>query len=85
MFGRMDGATGIGPMEAQGGTRDVFCWVVGMDALYAELQSRGAEVAYPPTRQDYGMREFAVRDPLGRVLGFGEAIPPGSPDGEPIP
>jgi hypothetical protein len=27
---------------------------------------------YPPVVQPYGMKEFAVRDPNGYVLGFGQ-------------
>ncbi len=64
----------IQPMEAQGGTWDVFFWVHGVDALAKELVSAGAEVVYGPVVQEaYGMKELAVRDPDGHVLGFGEA------------
>lgn len=62
----------ICPNERQGGTWDVFFWVEGLDPLFAELTRLGAVVAYPPMVQPYGMREFAVRDPNGYVLGFGE-------------
>ena len=60
------------PNEKQGGTWDVFYWVEGLDALRADLVKRGAELAYDLTLQQYGMREFAVRDLDGHVLGFGE-------------
>jgi uncharacterized glyoxalase superfamily protein PhnB len=72
MLRRVVDGTRIVPNEAQGGTWDVFCWVVGLDALFRELRSRGATVVYEPTLQPYGTREFAVRDPAGYVLGFGE-------------
>jgi uncharacterized glyoxalase superfamily protein PhnB len=62
----------IVPAERQGGTWDVFCWVEGLDALQAELKDRGADFAYELTIQPYGMREIAVRDLNGYVLGFGE-------------
>ena len=52
----------ICPNERQGGTWDVFYWVEALDALFAE----------PPVVRPYGIREFAVRDPNGYVLGFGE-------------
>jgi len=42
--------------------------------LYRELTSAGAAVVYEPTVQLYGMKEFAVRDPNGYVLGFGQQI-----------
>ncbi len=62
----------ICPNEKQGGTWDVFCWVSDADALHAEMAARGATVVYPPTVQPYGVKEFAVRDPNGYVLGFGQ-------------
>lgn len=62
----------IVPSEAQGGTWDLFCWVSGLDALYAELLTRQVDTVYPPTLQPYGVREFAVRDCDGHVVGFGE-------------
>lgn len=66
-----DGAR-IVPNEAQGGTWDLFCWVTELDALFVDLSERGATVVYPPTLQPYGVREFAIRDASGYVLGFGE-------------
>lgn len=65
----------IRPNEAQGGTWDVFFWVTGLEALAAELTEAGAEVVYGPEVQEaYGMNEFAVRDPSGYVIGFGETV-----------
>jgi catechol 2,3-dioxygenase-like lactoylglutathione lyase family enzyme len=65
----------ITPNEKQGGTWDVFCWVEALDPLVEELEQRGATFVYPPVVHPYGMREFAVRDPSGYVLGFGEEWP----------
>ena len=62
----------IVPNESQGGTWDAFFWVDDVEALRAELASRGAPVVYGPVVQHYGMKEFAVRDPNGYVLGFGQ-------------
>jgi uncharacterized glyoxalase superfamily protein PhnB len=65
----------IAPNEKQGGTWDVFFWVKNVTALHAELAARGADVVYGPMIQtSYQMREFAVRDREGYVLGFGEAL-----------
>jgi len=72
MFRRAPDPARIIPVERQGGTWDVFCWVEGLDALQAELKRRGAVFAYELTIQQYGMREIAVRDLHGYVLGFGE-------------
>lgn len=66
----------IQPSEAQGGTWDAFFWVADVQALYQELRSNAAVIAYPVTLQPYGMKEFAVRDPDGHVLGFGQPWPP---------
>jgi len=74
MFRRVADPKLIVPNEKQGGTWDVFFWVSGISALHLELKSKGAEIVYGPVDQDYGIREFAVRDCDGHVLGFGEAI-----------
>jgi catechol 2,3-dioxygenase-like lactoylglutathione lyase family enzyme len=72
MLRRVEPAERIRPCEAQGGTWDAFFWVDAVDALHAELAGRGATIVYGPLDQPaYGMREFAIRDPDGHVLGFG--------------
>jgi uncharacterized glyoxalase superfamily protein PhnB len=81
MFRRVADASVIAPNERQGGTWDVFYWVRDVDALCAELTERGATVAYPPAVQPYGMKEFAVRDPNGYVLGFGQTWSGGAATG----
>ena len=75
MFRRVQDTSLLSPNEKQGGTWDVLSWVSDLEALYEELARNGAAVVYPPTVQPYGMREFAVRDPNGYVLGFGQALP----------
>jgi uncharacterized glyoxalase superfamily protein PhnB len=66
-------AARIVPNERQGGTWDVFFWVNDAQALYDELRARGAEIVYDPVIQtEYHMKEFAVRDADGYVLGFGQ-------------
>jgi uncharacterized glyoxalase superfamily protein PhnB len=75
MFRRVPDATLIRPNESQGGTWDVFFWVNDIQALYDELAANGAITVYPPIVQPYGMKEFAVRDPNGYVLGFGQEWP----------
>jgi uncharacterized glyoxalase superfamily protein PhnB len=72
MFRRAADPGLIRPNEQQGGTWDVFYWVEALDALFEELTRLGATVVYAPVVQPYGIREFAVRDPCGYVLGFGE-------------
>lgn len=75
MFRRAPDPDRICPNEKQGGTWDVFYWVEDLDPLYQELKGLGATFAYLPVVQPYGMKEFAVRDPNGYVLGFGQEVP----------
>ena len=51
---------------------DAYVWVRDADALYAEVKPRGANIAYEPMlMEEYGNREFAVRDLDGYLLAFG--------------
>ncbi|OFW44178.1 MAG: hypothetical protein A3J29_08030 [Acidobacteria bacterium RIFCSPLOWO2_12_FULL_67_14b] len=75
MFRRVAAPDRISPNEKQGGTWDAFFWVRDAKALHAELQANGADIVYGPMVQPaYHMLEFAVRDPDGYVLGFGESL-----------
>ncbi|MFQ5652795.1 MAG: hypothetical protein ACE5IY_22920, partial [bacterium] len=63
------------PNEKQGGTWDAFFWVSDAEALHAEFKSKGATIVYGPSVQAaYQMKEFAIRDSDGHVLGFGETL-----------
>lgn len=65
----------ICPNDSQGGAWDAFFWVDDATALHAELLGSGASVVYGPVVQEsYNIREFAVRDCDGHVLGFGQAL-----------
>jgi catechol 2,3-dioxygenase-like lactoylglutathione lyase family enzyme len=65
----------ITPSEKQGGTWDVFFWVSDANELHAEFKAKGVEIVYGPLIQEaYHMREFAIRDCDGHVLGFGERL-----------
>jgi catechol 2,3-dioxygenase-like lactoylglutathione lyase family enzyme len=55
---------------------DLYIWVSDVDALHAELTTRGATIVNPPEAED-GRREMLVRDLDGYILCFGEA--PGWP------
>ena len=61
-----------GPAEARG--RDVWFYFNcdDVDAMYAELRSRGAEIAAPSVAF-YGMKQAFVRDPDGYMLCFQSA------------
>ncbi len=61
------------PNERQGGTWDAFFWVADAQSLFDELHAKGADIVYGPILQpSYNMKEFAVRDHDGYVLGFGQ-------------
>ncbi len=65
----------IVPSEKQGGTWDAFFWVSDVQTLHAELHSKGVDIVYGPLIQEaYNMKEFAIRDSDGHVLGFGQAL-----------
>jgi catechol 2,3-dioxygenase-like lactoylglutathione lyase family enzyme len=50
----------------------IFC--KGVDALYDHFTSRGVTLSKPLQNEPYGMREFAIDDPDGHLLVFGEGI-----------
>ena len=56
------------------GAYDAFFNIVGVDALAAELRTRGADVLDGPEDRVYQQRELVVRDCNGLILGFGEDI-----------
>jgi uncharacterized glyoxalase superfamily protein PhnB len=53
----------------------VNVFVTEVDALHAELQSRGARILQPPGDRPYGMRDFDVDDLDGNRLTFGMEAP----------
>jgi len=50
----------------------IFC--KGVDALYAHLTARGANMVQPIDDRPYGMRDFALTDPDGHRLVFAQGI-----------
>jgi DNA-binding transcriptional MerR regulator/catechol 2,3-dioxygenase-like lactoylglutathione lyase family enzyme len=61
---------GDSPPPAQ----SAYVYVEDPDALCAEYQQAGADIADPVASRPYGMRDFVVRDPDGHrfILGCGE-------------
>lgn len=49
----------------------IYVVVDDPDAHHTRAVAAGAEVVYPLTDQDYGSRDYAVRDPEGFVWSFG--------------
>ena len=57
--------------HAPAGVR-IFFWVKDVDALYDEVTKRGAVIDVPIQTRAYGIRDFAVRDPNGVMVVFGQ-------------
>jgi uncharacterized glyoxalase superfamily protein PhnB len=74
MLRLVEDASAIVPMQRQGGTWDAFFWASDARGLFQELRDSGATVVYEPIIQPYGVDEFAIRDPDGHVLGFGQKL-----------
>ncbi len=53
---------------------DVYVRVDDADALYAELQERGAKIDYTIYDAPHGFREFGVQDPDGHDIAFGQPL-----------
>lgn len=58
---------------------DLFLWVRGIDALYAQHTAAGATIAEPLTDKPWGARQYVLRDPNGYHLKFAEPLPAPSP------
>ncbi len=50
----------------------IFFWVRDVEALYAEVTGRGAAIAVPIGTRPYRIRDFAIRDPNGVMMVFGQ-------------
>jgi uncharacterized glyoxalase superfamily protein PhnB len=55
---------------------DVYLHPDDVEAAYAELVERGAQIVHGLVDQGHGLREFRVRDQDGYILAFGQPIPP---------
>jgi uncharacterized glyoxalase superfamily protein PhnB len=64
------------PRYNQGvGRTTVYLVVDEVDSHFKRAREAGAEVMMEPTDQDYGSRDFAVRDPEGNIWAFGTYAP----------
>ncbi len=50
----------------------VHIFTEGLDALFLEVQARGADVSQGIVRQPWSARDFRVTDPSGNVIKFTE-------------
>lgn len=53
---------------------DVYFWVDDVDAIYEELQRRGAIIDYELGVKPYDVKEFGVRDLDGHDIAFGQVL-----------
>ena len=60
----LDIAAGVHP--------DVSIEVDDVDAVFDRAVEAGAEIVYPLTDEDWGLRRFFVRDPNGAVINVTE-------------
>jgi uncharacterized glyoxalase superfamily protein PhnB len=64
------------PLYNQGvGKTGVYVVVDETDQLFECARDAGAQVVLEPTDQDYGSRDFTVRDPEGNLWSFGTYAP----------
>ena len=77
MLAQIDDATLVQPnniVSREGGAWDAYIWIDNVDALYAELLSKGAQITRSICDQPYGCRDFDVLDCNGYRLCFGQDI-----------
>jgi predicted enzyme related to lactoylglutathione lyase len=55
-------------------TWNVYIRVDDADAIYAEVQERGAAIDYTIYDAPHGFREFGVQDPDGHDIAFGQPL-----------
>ena len=53
---------------------DLYFWVDDVDAIYQEMQARGAIIDYSLYLTPYGIKEFGVQDLDGHDIAFGEPV-----------
>jgi Glyoxalase/Bleomycin resistance protein/Dioxygenase superfamily len=70
-FGKSnDGAFPSPNIARRESSPDAYIWVSDLDALYAELQQRGATILEPPAMRVYKCYELLVEDNFGFRLCF---------------
>lgn len=53
---------------------NVYFWVNDVEAIFQELQERGAKIDYALCDQPYGCREFGIQDIDGYDIAFGQDL-----------
>lgn len=77
MLGEMgSGATATPNWKVVDKMWDAYIWVDDVEAVYAELQQRGATIDYTLHMKPYGVKEFGVQDLDDHDLAFGQIMDP---------
>ena len=63
------------PREAAASHGGLSVVVPDVDAHHARAEAAGARIDSPPTDQDYGLREYGVRDPENHRWWFSSPLP----------
>ena len=69
-----DGARLIPNWQIAEKTVDAYIRVDDADAMYEEVQRRGAAIDYTIYDAPHGFREFGVQDPDGHDIAFGQRL-----------
>lgn len=74
---REDEATGLLPPRRSGfGAGGIVLHVRDVDAHFRAARDAGAEILYEPRNEDYGQREYGIRDPEGHSWWIATPIEP---------
>jgi uncharacterized glyoxalase superfamily protein PhnB len=60
----------LSPEDSPATTGELVVWVADVDAHCERARAAGAEIEYGPQDQDYGVREYGVRDLESRRWAF---------------
>ena len=72
-FGKVDEGVEVSPnVKRRKIGLDAYVWVDDLDALYAELQTKGANILEKPVLRIYKCYEMVVEDPFGFRLVFSQ-------------
>lgn len=52
----------------------LYIYVDDVDTMYAEVQTHGVPIDRTIEDQDYGCRDFDIRDPDGHLIGIGQNL-----------
>lgn len=58
--------------KRQVGQGGIYIFCDDCDSYYQEIVARGGRAQAPPKDYEYGMRDFALEDPDGNLLAFGQ-------------